>query len=474
MSRVATSLEWTSQAVLRAAASTAASSVATVLFLWGATFAERVGAAGVFDIAPLSPPRVVSADYFGTHFHRLRIPPRLRGKDPVTEWPTGIVGAVRLWDSRTRWADIEPAPGQFDFEQLDHYVAQAEANAATVMLVLGSTPRWASARPWEPCPYGSGCIAEPADLRHWDRYVETVARRYRGRIALYELWNEPYFSEFPKDRGHPGAFFTGSAETMVEMARLARAALDRVSPQAVLLTPGFTGSTDRLDLFLSKGGARYVGGVAFHYYVGTDQDFIDMHRRVRAVMVRHGLGTLPLYNTESGFEILSTGAAAGPPLGVPKMDERSVAAQTASGLVLGAFLGLGGYYQFAWDNTRMGMLRADGRSATAGLQAYSSVRRWLTGARLGACKALPQGVVRCSLQRDGQHVAVLWRPGAAAVAHIELPQDLEILALDDAISGPVAIATDHPARRSLAVGAVPLALQTRGPWEMPVPSGVAP
>lgn len=473
MSRVATSLEWTRPAVLRAA-SAAASSVAAVLFLWGASFAERAGATGVFDIAPLSPPRVVSADYFGTHFHRLRIPPRLRGKDPVTEWPAGIVGAVRLWDSRTRWADIEPAPGQFDFEQLDHYVAQAEANAATVMLVLGSTPRWASARPWEPCPYGSGCIAEPADLRDWDRYVETVAHRYRGRIALYELWNEPYFSEFPKDRGHPGAFFTGSAETMVEMARRTRAVLDRVSPQAVLLTPGFTGATDRLDLFLTKGGARYVGGVAYHYYVGTDRDFVEVHRKVRAVMDRHGLGALPLYNTESGFEIIAEGAAVGPPLGVPRLDEDSVAAQTASSLVLGAFLGIRGYYQFAWDNTRMGMLRPDGRSATAGLRAFASVRRWLTGAQLGACTTLPQGVVRCNLRRGDAHVAVLWRPGARVAVQLELPAGLEVLALEDAVNGPMVLDTARPAGQSLAVGAVPLALQTREPWEVPARSGGKP
>lgn len=418
--------------------------------------------AAVFDIPVASPPRTLGSDYFGTHLHRLRVPPALHGREPQTPWPAGKVGALRLWDTRTRWADIEPAPGRFEFEQLDYYVTQALANEASVLLVLGSTPRWASARPWERCPYGSGCLAEPSDLRYWERYVEAVAHRYQGRIAMYELWNEPYFSDFPKDRGHPGAFFSGSADTLVEMARIARAVLDRVDPAAVLLTPGFTGPTHRLELFLSRGGARHVGGVAYHYYVGSDSDFVDVHRRVRAVMERHGLGGLPLYNTESGYERVSLATAGLPPLGVERLDEQAMAARLASSLVLGAFLGVQGYYQFAWDNTRMGLLQPDGRSPTAGLLAYTNVRRWLDGAQLGGCASLEQGLVRCRLQRGEAQVSVLWRPGARTTAALVLPADLEVLGVEDAIAGPIT-----PAARTLDVGAVPLAVQTRVAWALP-------
>lgn len=443
----------------RAAAGLALAGLALILV---AAPVRAAADAGVFDIPAASPPRTLGADYFGTHLHRLRVPPALHGRERQTPWPAGLVGALRLWDARTRWADVEPAPGRFEFEQLDHYVTQALAHAASVMLVLGSTPRWASARPWEPCPYGSGCLAEPSDLRDWERYVEAVAQRYKGRIAMYELWNEPYFSDFPKDRGHPGAFFSGSADTLVEMARIARAVLDRVDPEAVLLTPGFTGPTHRLELFLSRGGARYVGGVAYHYYVGTDRDFADLHRRVRAVMARHGLEGLPLYNTESGHEWLSP-AAAGPPLpGVQRFDEHGMAAQLASSLVLGAFLGVQGYYQFAWDNTRMGLLQADGRGPTAGLQAYANVRRWLVGAQLGGCASIEPGLVRCRLQRGEAQVSLLWRPGARTTTAFALPAGLEVLGVEDAIAGPIA-----PTARTLDVGAVPLAVQTRADWALP-------
>jgi Beta-galactosidase len=435
--------------------------------LIGMVFALVAGsvarASAVFEIAAGSPPRTLESSYFGTHMHRLRIPPQARSELLPTPWPAGLLGALRLWDSGTRWADIEPAPGRFDFGQLDHYVAQAESQSATVMLVLGSTPRWASARPTEPCPYGHGCLAEPANLDHWDRYVEAVAQRYKGRIALFELWNEPYFSDFVRDRGHPGAFFSGSADTMVELARRTRAVLDRVSPQAVLLTPGFTGSTERLELFLSKGGAYYVGGVAFHYYVATDREFVELHRQVRAAMQKHGLASLPVYNTESGFEVRAAQDSGLPPLGVPQFDERGAAAQLASSLILGAFLGVQGYYQYAWDNTRMGLLGADGQTPAAGYRAYATVRRWLSGASLLGCAPMAQGALRCRFQREGRHGSILWRPTPGPLLRIAVPRAAELVAIEDAIAGPVTGALEVQAAE---VGNVPRLLWTRHPWPL--------
>ena len=121
-------------------------------------------------------------------------------------------------------------------------MSRVQENGASVLMVLGSPPRWASARPDEPGPYGPGCAAEPANLDDWDRYVSAVVRRYKGRITTYELWNEPYFSDIPTDRDQPGAFFSGSVATMVNLARRTRAVLDRDDPKAVLLTPGFVGA----------------------------------------------------------------------------------------------------------------------------------------------------------------------------------------------------------------------------------------
>ena len=312
----------------------------------------------LFDIPAIPAGRVIGPAYFGTHFHRLD---RAEHGFPATAWPDGLVGALRLWDSGTRWADLEPAPDRFDFARMDDLVEQARAHGASVSLVLGSPAPWASARPREAGPYGPGSAAEPGDLDRWDRYVGEVVRRYQGRISRYELWNEPYFSDFPADRDQASAFFTGSAATMVELARRARAAIAREDPRAELLTPGFVGSTDRLDLFLKSGGARYVDGVAYHFYAEDDAEFVRLAADVRRVMARHGLAARPLVNTESGFAIRGVEGQPGGD-GPARLDRHRAAALLAQTMILGAYLGIDRFYQYAWDNGRMGMLLPDGRT----------------------------------------------------------------------------------------------------------------
>lgn len=52
--------------------------------------------------------------------------------------------------------------------------------------------------------------------------MRVVARRYRGKICCYEVWNDPDFSGPPKDPKKRGGFYTGSVADTVEMARIAR------------------------------------------------------------------------------------------------------------------------------------------------------------------------------------------------------------------------------------------------------------
>ena len=377
------------------------------------------GAAGadLYDIAPATPARVVGPQYFGTHFHRLL--PVSDSGERATPWPAGQIGALRLWDSSTRWSDLEPSRGSFRFDRLDAYVARAQDEGASLLMVLGSAPRWAAARPDEPGPYGPGSASEPADLEDWDRYVAALARRYKGRVEAYELWNEPYFSDLPADRNQATAFFTGSVASMVELARRARAVLDREDPKAVLLTPGFVGGVQRFDMFLRAGGGRHVGGVAYHYYVDDDREFIKLHRDIRAVMTRHGLSWLPLYNTESGFASQGDGADA--------------AGLLAHSMVLGAFLGIDRFYQYAWDNGRSGMVLPLTLQPTPSAAAFAAVRRWLVGTTLLGCHLEPAGTVRCEGARNGENLLIAWRAEGNSTIAMRLPASAQMIAAEHAV-----------------------------------------
>ena len=425
--------------------------VAAAVALCTAGLLSGAGASDAFLIEPSQPARVPDSAFFGTHFHQLVAP---SGKTP-NAWPTGEIGSLRLWDSGTRWADIEPAPGRFEFDRLDAHVQQARAHGANVMLVLGSAARWASARPNEAGPYGPGSAAEPADMAEWERYVTAVARRFKGSITQYELWNEPYFADLPADRGHPSAFFTGTVATMVELARRTRAVLDREDPAAVLFTPGFVGGVQRFEMFLAAGGAKYIGGVSYHFYADEEREFLALLRDVRGVMVRHGIAALPLYNTESGFAAQPVaGAAALAPRGA---ERRQAAALLARTMIVGAFAGLDRFYQYAWDNGRMGM-QDDARHETPSRAAFVSVRRWLLGTTLAGCRTVEPNLVRCEGRRDGARLWIVWRPEAAPLMRMRIPSGAQVLSIEQAFDGPVSVS---PETTEIAVGAAPVALWWR-------------
>jgi len=395
-----------------------------------------------FDIAASKPPREISAAYFGTHFHRL-LP--LPGEQAFTDWPSLPIGSLRLWDAALSWANLEPRPGQFNFGRMDLYVASAEAHKATSLYVFGVTPVWASARPSEPAPYGPGSAAEPANMADWDRYVTAVVQRYKGRIAYYELWNEPNFSDIPGDIvGIGGLFYAGSAAKMVEMAQRARAIIDREDPSARLLTPGVTGQSKRLELFLSSGGGAYVSGVAFHYYVPSDREFLLLQQRIRAILARQRLGKLPIFNTEAGFP--STGAQA-----------PASAALLARTMILGAYVGLETYYQYAWDNDKLGMSGMPGGSPQSRHgEAYAAVERWLIGTQLGGCRHLRDDVVACEGTRGDERLFIVWRPDAGGSVLWDLPAGAQVGSIERAVADAGLSAQDGAGR--VAVSGNPVAI----------------
>ena len=69
----------------------------------------------------------------------------------------------------------------------DLAVQDALKNHTQIVLTLGQSPTWASARPTEPSFYGVGAPAEPKDVNDWINHLQTVATRYRGKIFNSDL-----------------------------------------------------------------------------------------------------------------------------------------------------------------------------------------------------------------------------------------------------------------------------------------------
>ena len=101
------------------------------------------------------------------------------------------VKSVRLWDAGVRWDQINPKKGQYNWAALDRAVSAAEAAGATeILYVLGSTPSWAASTFSDVDLYGPGTASFPKKSKYYLRLRKAVAKRYKGRITSYQIWNE--------------------------------------------------------------------------------------------------------------------------------------------------------------------------------------------------------------------------------------------------------------------------------------------
>jgi hypothetical protein len=342
--------------------------------------------------------QIVPAEFFGMHIHHA---------GSSTPWPDIPFSEWRLWDAYVAWPSLEPQKGKWHFETLDKYVALAERNNVGILLPLGLTPQWASARPQEKSTYQPGNAAEPRDIEDWRNYVRTVASRYRGRIHEYEIWNEP----------NSKSFWTGNVDQMVDLTREAAQIIRGIDSESKIVSPAATtmNGVPWLAEFLSKGGAQFVDVVGFHLYVTPQppETMVLLIREVKRVMKENGAGDKPLWDTETGWS--------GPkPFPSPQL--------AASYLARAEFLAWAGgvdrMYWYAWDNHAWASLQtteADNHTFTAAGKAYGIVHEWLAGAEMAGCEEGPKSIWICPLIHDGKRQWIVWSPAGTKSFETDLP-----------------------------------------------------
>ncbi|MBU1397248.1 MAG: beta-galactosidase [Gammaproteobacteria bacterium] len=338
----------------------------------------------------------IPASYFGMHIQRA---------DRGTAWPGKEIGSWRLWDARVNWVDLEPRPGEWDFSRLDRYVAMAGLAGAEVLMPFGMTPAWASARPTDKGIYRpQGDTAEPRRIEDWERYVRTVANRYKGRIRHFEVWNEVNAGT---------GFFGGTPHAMFELQKAAYQIVKEVDPDAVLVSPSSVGEAAHqlawFEDYLALGAADYADVIGYHFYQPRKKPeaIVGLVQKVKAAMARRGAGAKPLWNTESGYRMdLGHKKLVGADPSWPALDPQQAEAYVARALILGWWAGLDRFYWYAWDSVDLGLVHPDGQVTPAG-RAYLATARWLIGARMRGCEE-SRGVWVCELNRDGRRAWLVW------------------------------------------------------------------
>lgn len=323
-----------------------------------------------------------------------RVPPQSFGvtlNSTSGAMPDFQVGAVRLWDSRTRWANIEPSRGAYDWTVPDRLVAGAEGAQLPVLFTFGGTPGWASPAGPRTAYDDDSRTSPPDELGDWDRFVTAVARRYRGRIEAYELW----------DLASSPRFWSGDVLTLAEMTRRAAEAIRREDPQATIVCPsvGDLWTQDTRDLvtrFAEAGGYQScdVAGVKLHAadLTAAPETSIPIAQAFDSVLHQAGV-RLRLWNTGTGYGIADVAP-------LPRDRANDYAARF---WLVGLYVRYERMYFYNWGSRRVPLvLQAEGGPPTQAARGVEELQRWLDGARVRSCgrgpdDGTPAGAWQCSL-----------------------------------------------------------------------------
>ena len=314
-------------------------------------------------------------------------------------------GAVRLWDSETRWGLIEKRPRHYDWSGLDRMVDSAGRRGLPVLFTFGGTPRWA-APDGRRSAYKDSRSSPPDDLKDWDRFVGKVAERYRDRIEAYELW------DYPSHRLH----WAGSVTTLAEMVERASGIIRRADPGAVLACPSFgrlwtEQGRDRLREFARTGAYDHCHAAALKLpprrATRPPEESIELARKVQALLYEEGVGDIPVWNTGTDRDVAVTD-----PLDARRARDYAVRFYLSG--VYSRHYGVRRTYFYSWGSTGVPLVvqPVGGRPTEAGVR-MGRLMDWLDGAGVTACgegarMGLAEGAYVCRFVRGDDRLLVAW------------------------------------------------------------------
>ncbi len=166
------------------------------------------------------------------------------------------------------WAETAPQAGVWHFARVDELLHELERRNLQLVARLGYAPervRHANTAPGAEIP--ADVPPAPQHMDDWGAWCGALAGRYAGRIAAYQIWNEPNLAR--EWGGH-----TPSATGYVDLLRVCSQAIRAADPQAIIISAGLapTGNCceqaipdDRyLQHLYDAGFQRYIDVVGLH------------------------------------------------------------------------------------------------------------------------------------------------------------------------------------------------------------------
>ena len=133
------------------------------------------------------------------------------------------------------------------------------------------------------------------------RYVEFLARHYKGRVKRYEVWNE-------WDHG-PGNASAASADAYLRLVRRVHSAIKQIDPEVEVIAGAITPVGIRegfLARLVDQGVLEHADAISLHPYIHCDrarqpEDWARWMRQVGEDLQRRAGRPVPVYVTEMAW-----------------------------------------------------------------------------------------------------------------------------------------------------------------------------
>ena len=397
------------------------------------------------------PPETIPATLFGLHFRLDKL-----------SWPSVPFSALRLWDTDTRWQNLNSKPGVYDFATLDRYLSAAKRHGLTdVLLTLSSTPAWASADPTHKrCDYefaGLGDCAPPSDLNADGTGANQYWRDFLYNLGVHLARLDPakyaplsYFqvgNEFTRGGASPLSSWLGTNLQLQRMVQDANCILTRRGtitatgqpctaanmheravgflPAARMATPDAVPRPSDLfiyrDYLAGAGALDAIDIVAVHAYAyqGLGETFPDSGPAGLPSLWSNTTAALP--PAASGLPVWSTEGSWGDTLRrLPDTDLQ--VGYLARYYLVGWSVGFRRLYWYAADNSWGRLIYQNGIGGchdhgtatgcpTAAAAAWTQVYRWMVGNRMtqNCASDSTESVWTCGLTKaDGTRMLAVW------------------------------------------------------------------
>lgn len=305
-------------------------------------------------------------------------------------------GFASLWGAKWAridvcWNLVEPSSGQYDFSGVDSLVNVYTQQSMPILAVIVDKhlPTWAS-------------TAGSAQYAAFKLFAQTVVSRYKGKIAAWDVINEP-------DHMYDAIGGTGNADLQWFSNLLAGVHAGYSSARAVCCSTGSTGDFLAYDKRIFDDGLLpSINTVSMHPYMRNNvapemndgaYSFPAMVNALYALISKYGTQK-PIWATEGNY-IIGTASQSG--VTAPGMSEHTQAEYDVRTNILAYSLGVHYFLASPFFNTQTTYLHLDTLSAYANMASFFTNTVWMKPLSSGT-----NGIYAIVAQSGSSLTGALW------------------------------------------------------------------